>query len=282
MMKHQHDIRSVFALFLISFIRIFMWQTEPNLAWYGWLMLSWSCVILSIIKHNQIHLSVFSNKKANLVYESVLIFFTGSTCGSMILIHIINHHKETNGTADWGKTTTFRHRSELWNILKYVLMTLPAFIKNKREWLKNKSNDTLKKKINAESRLLLGFYVVFFFIKPMATFYYLLLPNIAGQFLLISLNYCQHNGCDETSKLNHSRNFTNHLLNFMLFNAGFHTAHHIFPNKHWSEYPKIHHTLLPKIDKKNNEFSLFFYIFKLLFKVKRPNTEGSQKANFKF
>ncbi len=275
MMRHSHDIRSLAVLFLMGIIRIFVWHSEPDLAWYWWLLLAWTVVILSTIKHNHIHLSVFLSKKANFIYESVLNLFTGSTCGSMLLIHVINHHKETNSTEDWGKTTTFTHRSEFWNMLKYALTTPPIFIKHKKNWLENEPDETLKKKISAESRLLLGLYLVFFLIKPLPTMYYLILPNIVGQFMLISLNYCQHNGCDETSKFNHSRNFTNGLLNFMLFNTGFHTAHHLFPSKHWSVYPEIHATLLPKIDAKNNEPSLFFYIFKLIFKLKKhPNTEG--------
>ena len=267
-MRHQKDKQTLIIVFIIAVFRIGFWATPPQYTACFWLFLPWLVVIVSTIKHNQIHLSVFKSKKANFTYETVLNLFTGSTCGSMILIHIINHHKETNGEDDWGKTTTFTHRSEFWNMIKYALTTPPIFIKFKKKWLDNEPNETLKKKIKRESQVLLALYLLFLLVKPMATIYYLILPNIIGQFVLISLNYCQHSGCDDKSEYNHSRNFTNRLLNFMLFNMGFHTAHHLFPNVHWSEYPRIHQTLKPYIEDKYNENSLLFYILKQLYKPK--------------
>ncbi|MDA9121468.1 fatty acid desaturase, partial [Flavobacteriales bacterium] len=53
-------------------------------------------------------------------------------------------------------------------------------------------------------------------------------------------NYWQHDGCDENHPVNHSRNFTNPLLNFIAFNNGFHGAHHARPDIHWSMLPAYH------------------------------------------
>lgn len=39
----------------------------------------------------------------------------------------------------------------------------------------------------------------------------------------------QHDGCDENSKYNFSRNFVGKWFNFLLFNNGYHTIHHMSP-----------------------------------------------------
>ena len=43
---------------------------------------------------------------------------------------------------------------------------------------------------------------------------------------MIFINYIQHVHCDPWSEHNHSRNFVSKLGNWLVFNNGFHTAHH--------------------------------------------------------
>ncbi len=48
-------------------------------------------------------------------------------------------------------------------------------------------------------------------------------------------NYDQHVHTDPWSKHNHSRSWDGKLLNFLLFNNGYHLAHHENPATHWSK-----------------------------------------------
>ena len=57
---------------------------------------------------------------------------------------------------------------------------------------------------------------------------------------IVSINLLQHQDCDFDSRFDHSRNWTGKMLNWCLFNNGFHTAHHLYPGAHWSQLPKLH------------------------------------------
>jgi fatty acid desaturase len=66
------------------------------------------------------------------------------------------------------------------------------------------------------------------------------LPALFAPWAMMFTNYVQHVGCDPSSRDHHSRNFTDPKLNWLLFNAGYHTVHHEHPTAHWSRYAELH------------------------------------------
>ena len=75
-------------------------------------------------------------------------------------------------------------------------------------------------------------------------------------------NYEQHVHADPWSEHSHSRSWTSPLLNFLLFNNGYHAAHHEYPSTHWSELPEKHAPLAPLIHPDLVEGSLLWYFAK--------------------
>jgi fatty acid desaturase len=73
-------------------------------------------------------------------------------------------------------------------------------------------------------------------------------------------NYIQHVHADEEDSWNHARNLTGTLLNFWLFNNGYHTIHHLQPGLHWSEAPAAHRAIAHRISPALNERSLVWYL----------------------
>jgi hypothetical protein len=85
---------------------------------------------------------------------------------------------------------------------------------------------------------------------------FILIPHQYAAWGIVGTNYFQHDGCDENHPYNHSRNFTGSFLNWMLFNNGYHGAHHIKPNLHWSLLPEFHEEKIrpfihPNLDKES-------------------------------
>jgi beta-carotene hydroxylase len=78
-------------------------------------------------------------------------------------------------------------------------------------------------------------------------------------------NYLQHVHADEEDSWNHARNFTGRLLNFLLFNNGYHTIHHHKPGLHWSATPAAHRAITPHIHPALNERSLVWYLVRTYF-----------------
>ena len=90
---------------------------------------------------------------------------------------------------------------------------------------------------------------------------FVLLPHQYAAWGIVGTNYFQHDGCDEEHPYNHSRNFTGKSLNWFLFNNGYHGAHHMKPNLHWSLYPEYHATnLRPFIHSSLDRKSLIAYL----------------------
>ena len=61
---------------------------------------------------------------------------------------------------------------------------------------------------------------------------------------------------------NHSRNFVSPTLNFLLFNNGYHAAHHENPGMHWTKLPGAHAKIAAQIHPSLVQTSLWWYWFK--------------------
>jgi fatty acid desaturase len=83
-------------------------------------------------------------------------------------------------------------------------------------------------------------------------------------------NYMQHVECDVGSEHNHSRNFVDPLVNWFVFDAGYHTVHHESPGLHWSEYRALHTSLGDAIAPELNQRTILHYILSRYFSDRTP------------
>lgn len=253
-------------------MRVGLWWFEPNYYLIRLPFIVVSVFILYSIKHNHLHNSVFKSAVFNRVYENMLGIFTGTSMKGAHVIHLINHHKENNNENDWGNTNLYKSKSEAVNLFKYACTTPLKFLKAKRKWLQNATHKNIGLIGNLESWVIIIVYAVLLIIKFDATIKYIILPHLLGQLILVSFNYFQHAACNPLSAYDHSRNFTGNILNFFTFNNGYHTAHHLYPTAHWSEYSKIHLSIQHKIDPQLNEHNFLYYFIRLLLNRKRKST----------
>jgi beta-carotene hydroxylase len=79
---------------------------------------------------------------------------------------------------------------------------------------------------------------------------------------MIFINYVQHVHTDPWSAHNHSRNFVGKLGNWLVFNNGYHAAHHESAGLHWSKLPAAHAKIAHLIDPSLNEQSILWYILR--------------------
>jgi len=82
-----------------------------------------------------------------------------------------------------------------------------------------------------------------------ATVLYVVLTWLHGQWWLITFNLVQHQALPPDDPWLGSRNLVSRWTNFVFFNVGYHTAHHLRPTLHWSELPRFHaEHIAPRID----------------------------------
>ncbi len=273
LLKNKNDIRTLVFVLLIGLTRVYCWWYAVSPYWLFLPLIVALTFILFSIKHNHIHLPVFNSKKLNNLFDYLLDILTGNTVHDAFIIHIENHHKEANREKDWGNTERFVNNKGAFAMLRYALTTPFEFVKGKRFWMKQAGNKERVRKSVRAKLILWSFYFLAMFVDFQATMMFIIFPNILAQFVLVSFNYFQHNGCNPDSLYNHSRNFTGSIINFLTFNNGFHTAHHHFPAAHWSQAPEIHNSLVSKIDPALNEPNFLKYFIRILFERNQKSVD---------
>jgi fatty acid desaturase len=88
------------------------------------------------------------------------------------------------------------------------------------------------------------------------------IPALFSLWTIHLFNYEQHVHTDPWSDHNHSRNFLSPILNFLLFNNGYHGAHHENPGLHWTKLPAAHAKIEAQIHPALKQRSLWWYWFK--------------------
>ena len=52
--------------------------------------------------------------------------------------------------------------------------------------------------------------------------------------MIVGFGYVQHDGCDETPSTTTRATSVGELFNWLIFDNGYHTIHHMQPGLHWS------------------------------------------------
>jgi beta-carotene hydroxylase len=242
-----------------------------------------------VLTHNQMHAPVFRSKRLNALYAAWLSFFYGAPVFVWVPTHNQNHHRYLDGPGDLARTSKFSDKDTLLAALSYPTRSaaaqLPEIWRYARAAVRGNS---------ARSRLIwgqalavvLGHAAVFGLALALhgprrgALIYggAVALPAAFASWSMMFTNYLQHVGCDARSPDDHSRNFVSPLLNWLVFNAGYHTAHHEHPGTHWSRYPVLHAWRGGRIDPRLNEHSILGYCLKT-YLLRAPRLPARERAN---
>ncbi len=263
MISNNKDWYTLLTVICIVLLRVIVWLFASGQHSYLIVPIAALVFVLYSIKHNQLHHKIFRLKWQNRIFEHLLDIFTGNTFSSIQIVHLANHHKEANNAEDWGHTKPFERTHPLVGLMKYILVTPYRYIQGKRQWIRSRASKNKRKQIIWDSIVLYGATLLMLVVHPWNTVLFILLPNILAQFVLVGFNYLQHSGCDSASAYNHSRNFTGAWLNVITFNNGYHTAHHLKPHLHWSEYPAFHASIERHIDPKLNINNLLIFLWNM-------------------
>jgi len=90
-------------------------------------------------------------------------------------------------------------------------------------------------------------YFVLFLYSPLALIFVFIIPPLVMSLYTFWLTYPHHSGLRSSDPYKASRSIISPLYNFWFTNLGYHTAHHIRPNLHWSLLPNYHESIKDKI-----------------------------------
>ncbi len=273
MLKYAADLKTIIFMVFTTSLFVFMWTSWDSwqlgtAAWAGIYALHlFMAVTVSVIAHNTMHVSIFKNDFLNRIFEIWISLFYGTPVFAWIPTHNRNHHKHNNREPDYTKTYRFSEKNSLWVLLLYPLVSnyfqsiaLKDFLKER--FRKNRSEFW---RYIFQIVALVSWVAFFLYLDWRAALVLVVFPQQFSLYSVVVFNFVQHVHTDEESEYNHSRNYvgTNLIsINSLLFNNGFHTAHHMKTNLHWSLTKEEHYKIAAHIDPSLNEPSFWAYMFR--------------------
>lgn len=215
--------------------------------------------------HNAIHTPVFKDYGLNKLFQIVLTCTYGHPVTCFVPGHNLSHHHHTQQPEDLMRTTKLRFKWHLLNGLFFFLRIGVDMLGTEGAYfeVQKKRGHPIYKQMIREKTCLYTMYAVLAILNWKKFLVFCILPHTFAKFCIITLNLLQHDGTDDKNPYNSGRNFTGPILNYLCFNNGFHTIHHMHPGVHWSETKALHYKeVAPHMDPALDEPNILTYIFR--------------------
>jgi fatty acid desaturase len=163
------------------------------------------------------------------------------------LTHLQRHHKKDDS---WGKGFAWEiNRPSLAGAVSYSVRGIPIvffypIVESFYRGFIRRTNDVKSYRWAFAEQLFVAVTMsALVFVRPgfYVPYYFCVL------FFSRLTDYQNHVGCDEHSEYGFSNNALNPCYNWVRYNFGFHTAHHYFPDAHWTELPALHAEMASRI-----------------------------------
>jgi fatty acid desaturase len=267
MLRYKADRRTIAILVCYAGLVAFQWAYAPGGSLGVALIVvtcfnSWLC---SVVAHNVVHCPVFKKRWMNKLFQIWVSCSYGFPISDYIPGHNLSHHRYTQLQEDVMRTTKVNFRWNLLNLIFFFPAVTPGIVRGNALY-----KQVVGPKAKAWKRQLILEAIVVWSIKAAAVaidwkkaLLYVVIPHLVANFGIVTINFLQHDGCDETHPVNHSRNFMSPWLNFFAVNNGYHGVHHLTPGLHWSLLPQAHaEQISPTVHPALEQASLLSYLFK--------------------
>jgi fatty acid desaturase len=269
MLRHRADRRTLLWAFVLFPAVGFAPYVEPRLIPWLLPLTLYLGFCAGVFSHNHNHSPTFKSRSLNAFYSAWLSVFYGFPTFAWIPTHNLNHHKYVNKAGD--ATITWRYSKKNTWLVASTYYFVSAYWQSDviKEYIaKAKAgNRPLYRQIIGQYATLVGVQSGLLALAIVVATTWHHLPwwrgiiiwffgfGVSAMFAnwsMIFINYIQH-------VHNHSRNFVGKLGNWMVFNNGYHTAHHESAGLHWSKLPELHAKIEQFIDPQLKEASIVTY-----------------------
>ena len=261
MLRYRADLKTLAFIAVYFALVALQWVYAPRgvaVAVALFVLTCWFSFFGAVATHNTVHSPVFKSRTMNRIFQVVLTFTYGNPVSSFVPGHNLSHHKHTQSRRDVMRTSKTRHAWNLLNGLFFILHVAGPIMSGDRRYFKamRERNPPWARQMAMEWLLLHGAYLTLAVLDWKKFLLYVFIPHKYAAWGIITMNLLQHDGCDERSEFNHSRNFVGKVVNFFAYNNGYHTIHHLEPGLHWSVLPVEHQKRIapfihPNLDQPN-------------------------------
>lgn len=268
-LRRRADLRSLIfvactiALTVQAFLRTPRWTVEIVLVPFA-CFLAFCC---AVITHNSMHTRVFRQRWMNGVFQLLLSIGYGHPASAFEPGHNLSHHRYPQSARDVSRTTRVGFRWNLLNVVLFYPLVLGSVVRSERRYLSWAWRHRRRWfwRYTREAAVVVAVSGALACSDWRMFVLYAAIPKLYAAWGIFAINFVQHDGCDAGSELDHSRNFVGRVLNWLAFNNGFHTVHHLAPAAHWSDLPAIHAKVVhPHIHPELEQRSLLSWSWKKL------------------
>jgi beta-carotene hydroxylase len=279
MLRHRADWRTLVWAYVLFPAVGFLPYVEPRLV--PWLLpvSLYFGFCAGVFSHNHNHCPTFKSRKLNALHSAWVSVFYGYPTFVWIPTHNLNHHKYVNKAGDATITWRYTNRNT-WTIAStyyFVSAYWQASVVKEYIAKAKAQNRSLYDQIRGQYATLIAVQLTFLglgvvsavFWHHMAWWHGIVLwlfgfgiPALFANWSMIFINYIQHVHTDPWSEHDHSRNFVSKLGNWLVFNNGYHAAHHESAGLHWSKLSAAHAKIAHLIHPELNQASIFGYCIK--------------------
>lgn len=288
MLRYRADVRTLGFVGLYFGTLAALWALTPDdrlprgTEW-AWVVPAFALLCVTsfqgaVSTHNAVHSPVFRQRWLNKLWQVVLTLTYGHPVSSYVPGHNLSHHKHTQSTSDVMRTQKARFRYHGLNLLFFVASIAPSIMKADATYSRAmfRRHPRWFRQLLLEGATLLVVTVALFVASWQKALLLWMVPHLYAQWGIVTMNLLQHDGCDGDSAYDHSRNFVNPVLNWFVFNNGFHTVHHHHPGLHWSLTPEAHaREVAPHIHPNLDQKSLFAYVWRTFVLGRRETFDGA-------
>ena len=266
-LKYVEDLRTLGFCFIFFGVAAFQYAVDVHGAFERFaffLLTAFLSFLGAVTVHNAIHVPISKSKTVNKVFQVVLSLWYGHTASAYVPGHNLSHHRNLQTQRDIMSTYKMRFKSNFLNGFLFSPTIMMSTGKNDAAYFaaQAKLGRPIYKQMQVELFTFVCLQLMLASYDTRRWLFVFFLPQLVGKYMIISMNTLQHDGCDEYSKYNHSRNFVDPWLNYFAFNNGYHGIHHMYPGKHWA-LTKMEHDrrVSPSIHPALEHPSILAYMF---------------------
>ena len=278
-LRYPADRRMLAILAIDGILTVGAWVLVPDGP--GWLpaiaILAYTSWLCAVVAHNAVHCPVFTQRWMNHTFQIWVSLCYGFPISEYIPGHNLSHHRFLQAREDVMRTSKVHFRWNLLNVLAFPFAVSPAILRGNKRYASLKGSESWRLQLRLEMVVVWGVKLGLLALDWRRAIAFIFIPHVIANLGIVGINFLWHDGCDAEHPVNHSRNFTGGLLNFLVLNNGYHGMHHQEPGLHWSLLPEAHALhIRPGLHPALEQRSLLLYAFRtFVYPGRRETFDGN-------